>query len=72
MSTMTDRITPPLKWHGGKHYLARRIVGLMPPHLHYVEQFERARQDVLRLGLPGTMLNAVLHLKMAGRRHENS
>jgi DNA adenine methylase len=32
-------ITPPLKWHGGKHYLARRIVGLMPPHLHYVEPF---------------------------------
>jgi DNA adenine methylase len=35
---MTEkRITPPLKWHGGKHYLARRIVSLMPPHLHYVE-----------------------------------
>jgi DNA adenine methylase len=28
-----------LKWHGGKHYLARRIVGLMPRHLHYVEPF---------------------------------
>lgn len=33
------RISPPLKWHGGKHYLAARIVGLMPPHLHYVEPF---------------------------------
>src|SRR5437868_4971415 len=33
------RITPPLKWHGGKQYLARRIVGLMPPHVHYVEPF---------------------------------
>lgn len=32
-------MTPPLKWHGGKHYLARRIVSLMPPHLHYVEPF---------------------------------
>jgi DNA adenine methylase len=32
-------LTPPLKWHGGKHYLASRIVGLMPPHLHYVEPF---------------------------------
>jgi DNA adenine methylase len=32
-------ITPPLKWHGGKHYLAGRIVALMPPHLHYVEPF---------------------------------
>jgi len=32
-------LTPPLKWHGGKHYLARRIVGMMPPHLHYVEPY---------------------------------
>lgn len=31
--------TPPLKWHGGKHYLARRIVALMPPHRHYCEPF---------------------------------
>jgi DNA adenine methylase len=33
------RLTPPLKWHGGKHYLARKIVDLMPKHLHYVEPF---------------------------------
>lgn len=32
-------MTPPLKWHGGKHYLARDIVKLMPPHLHYVEPY---------------------------------
>jgi DNA adenine methylase len=32
-------IAGPLKWHGGKHYLARRIVALMPPHLHYVEPY---------------------------------
>jgi DNA adenine methylase len=32
-------LTPPLKWHGGKHYLASRIVELMPPHTHYVEPF---------------------------------
>ena len=32
-------LTPPLKWHGGKYYLARRIVGLMPRHLHYVEPY---------------------------------
>jgi DNA adenine methylase len=32
-------LSPPLKWHGGKHYLAKRIVALMPPQLHYVEPF---------------------------------
>jgi DNA adenine methylase len=29
----------PLKWHGGKHYLASQIVALMPPHTHYVEPY---------------------------------
>lgn len=29
----------PLKWHGGKHYLAPKIVALMPKHTHYVEPF---------------------------------
>lgn len=33
------RVPPPLKWHGGKYYLARDIVALMPRHLHYVEAF---------------------------------
>ncbi|QJX00255.1 DNA adenine methylase [Frigoriglobus tundricola] len=37
MTTATP--APPLKWHGGKHYLAARIVALMPPHTHYVEPF---------------------------------
>ena len=32
-------LTQPLKWHGGKYYLRKWIVGLMPPHLHYVEPF---------------------------------
>ena len=32
-------LTQPLKWHGGKHYLAKRIIELMPPHIHYVEPF---------------------------------
>jgi DNA adenine methylase len=35
----SSKPTPPLKWHGGKHYLAKRIVALMPPHLHYVEPY---------------------------------
>lgn len=29
----------PLKWHGGKHYLAPKILAMMPPHVHYVEPF---------------------------------
>ncbi len=50
---LIEPICPPLKWHGGKQYLAKRIVGLMPPRcknpnapsptddgwLHYVEPY---------------------------------
>lgn len=46
-------LSPPLKWHGGKSYLAKKIIDLMPPRaknpnapsaddpgwLHYVEPF---------------------------------
>jgi len=32
-------VTQPLKWWGGKHYLAKRIIALMPRHLHYVEPY---------------------------------
>jgi DNA adenine methylase len=28
-----------LKWHGGKHYLTKHVLGLMPRHLHYVEPY---------------------------------
>ena len=34
-----DIVNAPLKWHGGKVYLAARIIERMPPHLHYVEPF---------------------------------
>lgn len=33
------RLTQPLKWHGGKYYLAREIIKRFPPHTHYVEPF---------------------------------
>ena len=36
---MPAKLTPPLKWHGGKHYVAPRVIELMPPHLHYVEPY---------------------------------
>jgi DNA adenine methylase len=29
----------PLKWHGGKSYLAPKIIDLMPPHTRYCEPF---------------------------------
>ena len=32
-------LAQPLKWHGGKYYLAKRIISLMAPHLHYVEPY---------------------------------
>jgi DNA adenine methylase len=36
---MASAITQPLKWFGGKNYLAKQIIALMPRHLHYVEPF---------------------------------
>jgi DNA adenine methylase len=36
---MTATLNPPLKWHGGKCYMAPHILELMPPHLHYVEPY---------------------------------
>lgn len=32
-------VSNPLKWHGGKTYMAQQIIDLMPPHTHYVEPF---------------------------------
>lgn len=29
----------PLKWHGGKFYLADRLIDLFPEHIHYVEPY---------------------------------
>jgi DNA adenine methylase len=33
------KMRSPIKWHGGKSYLARRIIGLFPPHEAYLEPF---------------------------------
>lgn len=35
----TPKLRPPVKWHGGKHYLARRIISHLPRHQVYVEPF---------------------------------
>ena len=32
-------VIQPLKWWGGKHYLAKKFIDLMPCHLHYVEPY---------------------------------
>lgn len=39
ISMVCNCISIPLKYHGGKHYQAQKIVQLMPPHLHYVEPY---------------------------------
>jgi DNA adenine methylase len=36
---MSIALTQPIKWHGGKHYLAPWIISHMPKHAHYVEPF---------------------------------
>lgn len=38
-TTTRKRLTTPLKWWGGKTYLAPKIIELMPRHLHYVEPY---------------------------------
>lgn len=38
-SIAKSRVMPPLKWHGGKYYLASKIVAMMPAHQQYVEPF---------------------------------
>jgi DNA adenine methylase len=36
---MSNQLTQPLKWWGGKHYLAKLLIALMPLHLHFVEAY---------------------------------
>jgi tetratricopeptide (TPR) repeat protein len=51
-------VAGPLKTHGGKHYLASRIVALMPRHLHYVEPYAGGLSVLLARSLTnlGTLL----------------
>ena len=34
-----NRLGQPIKWHGGKFYLAPKLIDLFPPHVHYVEPY---------------------------------
>ncbi len=36
---MSAKLRPPVKRHGGKHYLAARIIEMIPSHIHYVEPY---------------------------------
>jgi DNA adenine methylase len=38
-SASSSRLVPPIKWWGGKSYLAKKFIALMPRHLHYVEPY---------------------------------
>ena len=48
-----SKLTQPIKYHGGKGYLAAKIVALMPPHQHYIEPYAGGLSVLLAKGPEG-------------------
>lgn len=46
-------LTPPLKWFGGKHYLAPKLAKYVPVHIHYVEPYAGGLALLLHLDPTG-------------------
>jgi DNA adenine methylase len=42
------KLTKPVKWHGGKDYIAPRIIEEMAPHTHFVEAFAGGLSVLIR------------------------
>jgi DNA adenine methylase len=47
MARTAKKLRPPVKWHGGKHYLADWIIENLPPHRIYLEPFGGAASVLL-------------------------
>lgn len=45
---LLPKLTSPLKYPGGKHYLADMIITIMPPHEHYIEPFAGSLAVLIR------------------------
>jgi DNA adenine methylase len=50
-------IRPPVKWHGGKRYLAKRIIKHFPEHRVYLEPFGANHASLPRPSRSRTILS---------------
>ncbi len=50
MAATSSKLRSPLKWHGGKSYLARRILALAPPTRAFAEHYAGGMSVGLNLG----------------------
>ena len=62
----TPKLRPAVKWHGGKHYLARRIISRLPDHEVYVEPFAGGLSVLLNKGPCPVEVAGDLHAGLIG------